>query len=256
MRILYVFLFCVLGISFGYLVNTLRLAKKDDSVLVVGTTAAYAPFVSINEQGEYEGFDVDVARELAKELGKTVELKDLGSMTPLFMALEQGKIDVIIWGLSIIPERLQRMAMVPYSGELISAYQLVFWNKIPEGIKSIQDLAGKVVCVEVGSAQEKVLSRYPQVIQKPVEKVVDSLMEIQYGKADAAFIEPAVAKKFQAKFQEIKMLDVPLGKEDQEFGIGIAIKKDNTDLIEQTQQAIASLKKAGTLQQLEEKWEM
>jgi ABC-type amino acid transport substrate-binding protein len=254
MRIFYVILFCIFGIVFGYWINTLRSTKRDDSVLIVGTTGAYAPFVSINEQGEYEGFDVDVARALAQQLGKTLEIKDLGSMTSLFMGLEQGKIDAIIWGLSIIPERLLKVTMVSYAGELIDSYKLVFWNNIPEGIKSIEDLAGKIVCVEGGSAQEKVLSAYPKVIQKPMEKVVDSLMELQYRKADAAFIEPAVAKKFQDKFKEIKMLDVPLGKEDQELGTGIAIKKDNLDFIKQVEQAVASLKKVGTLKQLEEKW--
>lgn len=253
MRI-FVLVSVVIGIFLGGLFFVLKKKPKDNNAFIVGTAAAYAPFVSINEQGQYEGFDIDVARELAQLMGKKLEIRDLGSMTSLFLGLEQGEIDVIVWGLSIIPERLAKVAMIPYQGEKITTYQLLFWNKIPDGITSISDLKGKVVCVEVGSAQEQVLFRYPDVVQKPMDKVVDALMEIQYGKADAAFVEPAVARKFKEKFSAINVLDVPLKKEEQELGTGIAIRKDRTELIEQIQKAVKELKQNGVLDILETKW--
>ena len=101
-------------------------AARGGNEFIVGTAAQYAPWVSINEQGEYEGFDIDVAQALAKTMGKTLVIKDLGSMASLFMALEQGSIDVIMWGMSITKERLQRVNMVRYSGETITTYPLLF----------------------------------------------------------------------------------------------------------------------------------
>lgn len=87
--------------------NTEGNTKK--TTFVVGTATGYAPFVSINEKGGYEGFDIDVSRALAKELKKELIIKDLGSMTSLFLALENGSIDAIIWGLSITEERAQKI---------------------------------------------------------------------------------------------------------------------------------------------------
>ena len=245
--------FCLLLIGL-YFFSTKN--QKDANLFIVGTAGGYAPFVSLNEAGQYEGFDIDLAQELAKQMGKRLEIRDFGSMTPLFLALEQGDIDAIIWGLSIIPERLAKVAMVQYQGDTIKAYQLLFWQQIPEGVATIEGLKGKLVCVEVGSAQERVLSRYPEIVQKSMDKVIDALLEIQFGKADAAFVEPAVARKFQKKVSEIKILDVPLKKEDLELGTGIAIKKDNKELIERVQQAVAKLKQRGIVQHLEDKWRM
>ncbi len=228
--------------------------ESNEDTFVVGTVPDYAPFVSVNAQGDYEGFDIDVAKSLAQKLGKKLVLKDLGSMAPLFIALDQGSIDAIIWGLSITQSRLNKVAMVRYQGENVTSYPLMFWNEIPAGIKSIQDMQGMTVCVEPASSQDTALSKYPFIIKKSTERVDDALLNIQYGKADAALVEPAIARKFQAKYPEIKILDMPLAQEDQVFGMGIAIKKDNTSLIEQIKTAVNALQQTGVINALEKQW--
>jgi polar amino acid transport system substrate-binding protein len=229
---------------------------KTSNTFIVGTAAGYAPFVSINEQGEYEGFDIDVANALAKQMNKTLIIKDLGSMTSLFVALEQGKIDAIIWGLSIIPERLQKVAMIRYQGEKTTTYPLLFWNAIPEGINSITDMTGMRVCVEPTSSQESALNAYPFITKIPIEHVDDALLSIQYGKADAALVEPAIAKKFMNKYPEIKKIDMQLPEKDQVLGIGIAVKKNNVSLQEKIELGIDALTGDGTLALLEKKWDI
>ena len=221
---------------------------------IVGTAAGYAPFVSINERGEYEGFDIDIAQELALKMGKTLELKDLGSMTSLFMALNQGSIDAIIWGLSITQDRLKNVAMVRYQGETVTTYPLIFWQKIPENIKTIEAIKNMSICVEPTSSQDAVLSKYEFINKIPVDKIDDALLNIQYGKADAALVEPAIAKKFKNKYPEIMILDVPLNIEDQVQGIGIAIKHENKSLIKEVEDVVAKLQAAGTIKELEQKW--
>lgn len=230
------------------------LTERDSNTLVIGTATAYAPFVSINPQGEYEGFDIDVANALTKQMGKKLVLKDLGSMTSLFTALNQGSIDAIIWGLSITQDRLKKVAMVHYQGEDTNSYPLIFWGKIPAGINSIADMKGKTVCVEPSSSQDSALNKYPEINKLYVEKVDDALLNIQYEKADAAFVEPAIAKKFQNKYPEIKILDIPLAKEDQVQGVGIVIKQDNAAQIKEIQDAVEALKKSGVISELEQKW--
>jgi ABC-type amino acid transport substrate-binding protein len=235
-------------------IGAIRSQRSSDSTFIVGTAAGYAPFVSVNEKGDYEGFDIDVANTLAKAMGKKLVLRDLGSMTSLFMALDQGSIDAIIWGLSIVEDRLKKVAMIRYQGETVTSYPLIFWKKIPEGIKSINDMKGMTVCVEPTSHQDMVLSKYSSIEKKLIEKVDDGLLNIQYGKADAAFVEPAIANKFKKKYPEMVMLDVQLGPEDQVRGMGIAVKKENTGLIKQIEQGVEQLKSNGTLETLEKKW--
>lgn len=228
--------------------------KKDEHTFIVGTAAGYAPWVSVNEQGDYEGFDIDVATALAATMNKKLELKDLGSMASLFVALEQGTIDAIIWGLSITQERLERVAMIHYQGEPTTSYPLIFWQKIPAGITSINDMKGMTISVEPASAQQSVLNRYPSINQRITERVDDALLNIHYGKTDAAFVEQAIAKKFKEKYPEIMVLDVPLGPEDFVQGVGIVIKKDNTALIDHVRTAVNQLKADGTIAKLESKW--
>jgi arginine transport system substrate-binding protein len=244
---------CALG-SFLLLKN-LR-SQRGDSTFNVGVATGYAPFVSINAQGAYEGFDIDVANALTQKMGKALVLKDLGSMASLFMALNQGDIDAIIWGLSITQDRLKQVAMIRYQGETVTSYPLLFWQKIPAGVASINDMKGMTVCVEPASSQDAVLSRYPFITKKQTEKVDDALFDIQYSKAEAALVEPAIAKKFKNKYPEIQILDVPLAPEDQVQGIGIVIKKENTTLINQVQQAVDQLINTNVIKEYEKKWEL
>ena len=228
--------------------------KNNSQTLIAGIAAGYAPFISINEQGEYEGFDIDIVKQLAKSLNKKLILKDLGRMTSLFMALEQKSVDIIIWGISITKERLDKFAMVHYQGTNISSYPLIFWKEIPKGIININDMINMIVCVEPTSAQDTALQKYTHIQKLPTEKVDDALLNIQYGKAIAACVEPAIAKKFKAKFPEIQSLDIPLDEQNQEQGCGIVIRKNNADLINQIKVAIATMKNNDFIATMEKKW--
>lgn len=245
----------VLAVGFIFF-KKCNFSQRDSNTLIVGTAAGYAPFVSINPQGLYEGFDIDVINALAKQMGKKLILKDLGSMTSLFTALDQGSIDMIIWGLSITQDRLKKVAMIHYQGAKTTTYPLIFWKAIPAEIATISDMKGKTVCVEPTSAQDIVLGTYAFINTVPIEKVDDALLNIQYGKTDAAFVEPAIAKKFKNKYPEIQIMDIPLAPQDQEQGIGIVVKQNNTQLIDHVRQGVEALKSMGIITQLEQKWEM
>ena len=241
-------------LSTGIVYFLIQKKNTNRETIVFGTASGYAPFVSVNQNGNYEGFDVDMIYAIAGITKKDVEIRDLGSMTTLFEALRRGQIDAIIWGLSITKKRLETVAMVRYQGEPVTAYPLLFWQNIPNNISSINDMKGMSVCVEPHSSQEAVLDRY-QIIRKiPVEKVDDALLFVKTNKADAAFVEPAIAKKFKARFPRLVMLQVPLTKEEQVQGIGIAIMPKNKNLIALLQSAVTTLTRQGIIQSLEKKW--
>jgi ABC-type amino acid transport substrate-binding protein len=253
LRLLSLFTLMALIIIGSYIVFNMH-NQRDTKTFVVGTTGGYAPFVSINERGEYEGFDIDVANALAAKLNKKLVLKDLGSMTSLIMALEQESIDAIIWGVSITQDRLKKFALIHYQGENIISNPLIFWEKIPTGVTGLATMKSLTVCVEPSSSQSAVLNKYNDINIMPTDKIDDALLNIQYGKADAALVDRAIAKKFKAKFAEIQILEVPLDEEDQTQGVGIAIKQNNSDLIDQVKRAVSELKSNGTINDLEKKW--
>ncbi|MBY0528937.1 MAG: ABC transporter substrate-binding protein [Rhabdochlamydiaceae bacterium] len=230
---------------------------SEKPTLNVGTTSGYAPFVSLNAQGEYEGFDIDVAELLAKELNRKLVIKDLGSMPSLFIGLKQGKIDVAIWAISITPERLKQMNMIPYQGNGESTFPLLFWKQIPEEMTSLEDLERSkkyTISVEVGSYQEQVLRAYPSIPRVDADKITDALLNLKFKKVTAIAIEPAILPNLLKQNPELRVLNCPLPKELQEQGNGIALTKENTGLTAEIQRAIENLRAQGKLQELEKKW--
>ena len=230
------------------------LSAKD---FVVGTATGYAPFVSLDEKGNYVGFDIDIAKELSKKLNRNLVIKDLGSVPSLFLALKQNKIDVIIWAISITQERQKQMDMVYYQGQKVTSLPLLFWKKIPDGVVKVEDISPKqIICVEAGSFQESVLQKVPGINLKQVDKVMDAVLEIKYGKAQATMIDPGLVFTICQQFPEIQLLNIPLPPSEQSLGNGICINKDNQLLSQQVQQAVAELQSEGTIGALEKQYNL
>ena len=226
--------------------------------LVVGTSSGYAPYVSVNGEGQFEGFDVDFAEELGKKLNRKVVLKDLGSMPSLLLGLEQKKVDLVIWAVSITDDRMKKMEMVYYQGEKVNEMPFLFWKEIPDGIREIEDLGkGKFkVSVEAGTFQENVIKKYPEVQTKQVEKITDAVMEIRYGKSSAAMVDPSLVSKLMDRHPEIKVLYLSLKPEDYAMGNGICIDKGNEKLIKEVKKATSELIAEKRVAELEKKWKM
>lgn len=247
---MYKYIFCAF---LGFLST---LSARD---LVVGTTSGYAPFVSLDEQGSYVGFDIDMAGRLSTKLNRTLVIKDLGSMPALFLALKQGKVDLLIWSISITRERQQKCKMIYYQGKKVTELPLLFWEKIPESVTSIEDLSTRAkatVCVEAGSFQEGFLRSIPGLPIKNVDRVIDAIMEIKYGKSTATMIDPSLVAGYRKQFPEIKVLEVPLPENQQSLGNGICIDSSNQELIDSIEKAIDEMQNDGTIKNLEQKWNL
>lgn len=255
--IIAVLVLCLTGISLLKLLRTTS-TKKDDT-MVIGMMSGWAPFMSINQQGNYEGFDVDVAQEVARRLQKKCEIIDMGSLAPLFIALDRNKIDMIFSGLDITEKRQEQMEMVYYAGDQVREYYLMFWNKIPEGITTIEDLKNypnAIVIVEPGDSPEKYLEQFDFITKKQISALTDQMLDLQYGKSLAIFRQPEVAKRMCLKNPQIKLLPIPLPSTYQIYGMGIALKKGNTMLAKKVNATIKSMQADGTLKKLAAQWQL
>lgn len=227
--------------------------------LVVGTTSGYAPYVSINTEGEYEGFDIDIAKALADKLGRRLVIKDFGSMPALILAIKQNKADLLIWSISITQERQKQMAMVYYQGEKTISLPLLFWEKIPDNIKNLEDMANNpnaVISVEAGSFQENVLLSVPDLNLKQVDKVSDAILELKYGKSQAVLVDNSQKISYMEKFPKLKSLTINLPESKQSMGNGICLNPNNKDLIVAIKKAVSELFSDGTIANLEAKWKL
>ncbi|MGE5196051.1 MAG: transporter substrate-binding domain-containing protein [Anaerolineae bacterium] len=225
--------------------------------LIAGTTSGYAPYVSLDSRGQYEGFDIDLSELLAKKLNRKLVIKDYGSMPSLMLALKQRKVDLLIWAISITEERMKSMEMIYYQGEKVTEMPILFWKRIPDNIQSIEDLkddAKKVVCVEAGTYQENIFRKMPSISLKYVDKITDAIMEIKYGKSFATVVDPSLLPYLKAQYPEIKVLNLPLSPSDYSLGNGICVNQADQQLAAEIKKAIEELTAEGKIAELEKKW--
>lgn len=244
--------------AFAAILGFFLLNPKESSTdrLIVGLQSGYPPFEFVDATGKIIGFDVDVANLIAKKLDKRLVIKDM-EFEGEILALKQGKIDLIMSGMNITPQRLQEIAMIPYHGERATSLSLIFWKAIPPNISSIEDIAllnRPSISVEVGAFSELFLSSYPSIHVKSFQGALAPLMDVKLGKALANLVEKDVADFLARKHPEVKILDVPIPQTETVFGFGIGIKKENNVLTQQISRAVQELKNSGELQKLENKW--
>lgn len=239
--------------------SSLFAAKTAEKPLIIGTTSGYAPYVSLNDAGKYEGFDIDFIEALSKKLNRSYVLKDCGSMTGLMMALKQKKVDMIIWAISITEERQKKMNMIYYQGDLVSEIPIIFWDKAPENLKQLSDLSKEgapLLAVEAGSYQVDILKRVPKATLKNLNSITDVILDLKYGKSFASAIDSSLVAKYTEKFPELKAVYLPLPEECQSLGNGICVEKNNIELTKKVQNAVQGIMNEGIVTALEKKWGM
>jgi arginine transport system substrate-binding protein len=246
----------VLLLGFLALRHFQTIENSSKETLVVGLQSGYPPFEFMNAEGKIVGFDVDLAGRIAEKLQNTLVIKDM-EFEGEILSLKQGKIDLIMSGMNITPSRLKEISMVPYHGDAASSLSLIFWNEIPQGVHSIEDIAmlpNPTVSVESGAIPETYISRYEEIFAKSFQGALAPLIDVKYGKSIANLVEPDVAEYLKMQHPEIKILSVPLSEEETILGFGIGIKKGNQELLEKIQQIIHELRASGELKKFEDKW--
>lgn len=223
--------------------------KSADS-LIMCTNLTYPPYESVGSDGNPVGFDIDMAEAVAKQLNKKLIIKEM-AFDALILGLKQGKCDFVLSGMSITPSRQKEITLLPYQGESIKSYYLLFWKTDPVGI---EQLKSKTIAVQSGTWMQNYLDTIEGVTVKALEATPELLMDIQYGKSAAAFVEPNIAKDLQAKQPNLRAIEIPLPESAWNLGNGLGIKKSNTELTKQIQSALDSIKKSGLTLKLEKKW--
>ncbi|KGG80696.1 amino acid ABC transporter [Caloranaerobacter azorensis H53214] len=204
---------------------------KKTGKIIIGTSADFPPYEfhkEINNKDEIVGFDISIAKEIAKDIGVKLEIKDM-NFDGLLAALQAGKIDFVIAGMNPTEERKKK---VDFSKVYYTTVQgIIVRAEDKDKIKSLEDLKDKIIGVQKGSIQEKIAKKQITGSKiKAIGKVSDLILQLKNNKIDALIVEESVGKAYISKNKDLKLLDIKIKAEDD--GFAVAVKKGNTDLLE------------------------
>jgi ABC-type amino acid transport substrate-binding protein len=224
-------------------------AIKSKGKLVIGTSADYPPYEfhkEIDGKDQIVGFDIDIAKELAKDLGVELEIKDM-AFDGLLVALQSDKIDMVFAGMTPTDERKQN---ADFSDIYYTAtHRFILRSGEETGITSMNDLKGKKIGVQKGSIQEGIAKdNFDAANIKSLDKVTDLVLDLKNKKVDAVLAELPVAQINVQKNEGIAIAD-KLEVKDPDGGSAIAMKKGSTELLDQVNKTIKRLKDDNKIQQ-------
>lgn len=211
--------------------------KKDD-VLVVGTNAAFPPFEYVGgvSGDEIKGFDIDIAKQIAKDAGKTLKIENM-KFDSLIVALNSGKIDMIASGMTITAERLKS---VNFSQPYYEATQVVITQKQDDSIHILSDLKDKHAAVQLGTTGDIMAKKYTGQVTA-FNTGFEAIMELNNGKVDLVLIDSEPAASYLEKNANLKLVEL---KFDAEF-YGFAISKKAPELLQQVNSTLTKMKTNG-----------
>lgn len=222
---------------------------KKAGKIVLGTSGDYPPYEfhkEVNGKDTIVGFDIEIAKEIAKDLGVELEVKEM-DFGGLLSALNAGKIDMVLAGMTPKPERLQS---ADFSNIYYTAVQtLVVKAEDADKIKSAEDLNGKVIGVQKGSIQVDVAAeQLPKAEAKQLPKITDIVLSLKTNKIQGAIIEEPVAKSYVNANKDLAISSVKLNAPD--AGSAVAVDKGNKELVEAINKTLDRLTKAGAIDKL------
>ena len=224
--------------------------KVEGGTLIVGFDQDFPPMGFMGDDGEYTGFDLELAQEAAKRLGLEYKPQPI-AWDAKDMELESGNIDCIWNGFTMTGREDGYTWSEPYMEN-----SQVFVVAGDSGIKSQADLAGKVVECQVDSSAEAALKEVPDLTATFAQLLttadyITAFMDLEQGAVDAIAMDVVVAGyQISQRNADFVILEDSLAAE--EYAIGF--KKGNTELKDKVQGALEEMAADGTLKTISEKW--
>lgn len=219
-----------------------------ESRLIVGTNAEFPPFTFVQDR-KIVGFDIDVANEVAKRLGKEIEFRDM-PFDALIPEVILGHVDFVAAGMSYTEERAKR---VFFTKCYLGTDPLVVFSTIKKRA-SYNGLEGKTVVVVEGFTSDQLMSKKEGIHLMRLNNQTDAFLAIKCGRADAfvtakstvdAFLEGHDPSQFHTEVIE---------------GTGetcaMIVPKSKPAMLEQVQKALDAMENDGTMNMLKTKWKL
>ncbi len=222
-------------------------AGDEREVLKIGTEATYPPFsFRDSESNEITGYDVEIAREVAKRIGMKVEFVPT-EWKGMFGALDTERIDMVANQVTITDERKQKYAFSePYT---VSGGQVIV-HEDNNDIKGIEDLKGKTVGTTQGSNYAKAAEEAGANL-KYYKGIAQVLTDLNVKRIDAALNDRLfIQQELKDDSYKVKAVGDPFNQTKMAF----AFRKGQDELIEKVNNAMKEMKEDGTLEEISQKY--
>ena len=248
---------------------------KDWTEVVIGTEGAYPPWNSTNASGELVGAEMDLAMELCKRMNVTCKVvaQDWDGIIP---ALQNGKYDAIMAGMSITPERMEaisfsrgyfndpaRIAVLKGSDlEGLATVDRLTLEDIDADEQASLDtlkeaLAGKTVGAQIATIHANFIEEFLSDVDIRAYQTQDELnLDLQAGRIDAAVADNQAFQDFMETAEGAEVVFTGPAMSGGVFGkgVGVGIRKDDSDLLELFNKAIEEATADGTVTRISVDW--
>ena len=224
--------------------------------ITVGFDNTFVPMGFEEKNGNYAGFDIELAKYVSKKLGITVHFQPI-DWDMKETELQNGTIDAIWNGYSATDERREKVAFtIPY----MQNTQILVVKKT-SGIHSVEDMTGKVLGAQNGSSGMLDFEEHPEVLKNRVkggdadqyQSVNEAIIDLKNDRIDALLIDRVYADYYLTTEGIADEYDtIPSGFESESFAVGV--RPADKKLLEALNQAFKELYQAGIFQQISQKW--
>lgn len=224
--------------------------------ITVGFDNTFVPMGFEEKNGNYAGFDIELAQYVSKKLGITVHFQPI-DWDMKETELQNGTIDAIWNGYSATDERREKVAFtIPY----MQNSQILVVKKT-SGIHSVEDMKGKVLGAQNGSSGMLDFEEHPEVLKNRVkggdadqyQSVNEAIIDLKNDRIDALLIDRVYADYYLTTEGIADEYDtIPSGFESESFAVGV--RPADRKLLEALNQAFKELYQEGIFQQISQKW--
>lgn len=224
--------------------------------ITVGFDNTFVPMGFEEKNGNYSGFDIELAKYVSKKLGITVHFQPI-DWDMKETELQNGTIDAIWNGYSATDERREKVAFtIPY----MQNTQILVVKKT-SGIHSVEDMTGKVLGAQNGSSGMLDFEEHPEVLKNRVkggdadqyQSVNEAIIDLKNDRIDALLIDRVYADYYLTTEGIADEYDtIPSGFESESFAVGV--RPADKKLLEALNQAFKELYQEGIFQQISKKW--
>ena len=215
-----------------------------NGTLIMATNAEFPPY-EYREGDQIVGIDAEIAQAIADELGMELQIEDM-QFDSIIAAVQTGKADIGVAGMTVTEDRLQA---VSFSDSYTQAAQVII-VKGDSAVATPDDLKGKTVGVQLGTTGDIYAEDIEDVTIDRYNKGFEAVQALLQDKVDAVIIDREPANVFIEENEGLKVLDEEFTVED----YAICMAKDNTDLLDKVNTALASLKESGKLDEIKAKY--
>ena len=232
-------------------------AIQAEKKLVLGTCADYPPYefhTQKDGQDTIVGFDVEIARAIAEDLGAELIVRDM-DFDGLLAALVSGSVDMVLAGMTPTDERRQNVDFtdIYYTAEQGIIIRKSDAEKYGASAASLKDtlIGAQRGTIQVGIAKKEIKgvsdadAEKPHTQIKELPKLPDLIMELKSGKIDAIIVELPVAENYVAVHRDLMLASYTF--KDAEGGSAAAVKKGEAQLLAAVNKSISALKASGQI---------